>query len=107
MLDHEINEVNALEARRLKFLKIEEETWHIKIQSIWIAQGEKNTRFFHSYVEHRRVSNTILILNDYEGRILLDQKKLEEATICHFQYIFKDPRNNSIFNQMMLFNAIL
>ncbi|XP_074271391.1 uncharacterized protein LOC141595328 [Silene latifolia] len=49
-------------------LKQEELFWRQRSRSIWLREGDRNTKFFHRKATQRREKNMILKLIDDEGR---------------------------------------
>ena len=49
----------SLEARKSQIVKMEEEVWRLKGRANWENKGDSNTKFFHSYKNHRRNINAI------------------------------------------------
>lgn len=47
-------ELSKIEAELKKFIKLEEEFWKQKSSMMWFAQGDKNTKNFHCFVQGRR-----------------------------------------------------
>ncbi|KAK1301696.1 hypothetical protein QJS10_CPB12g01224 [Acorus calamus] len=58
--------------------------WSKRARSKWVKEGDSNTRFFHSSVQHRRVRNRITSLRTEEGEILSDMAQIREYTMQHF-----------------------
>ncbi|KAK1300276.1 hypothetical protein QJS10_CPB13g00373 [Acorus calamus] len=50
--------------------------WSQRARSKWVKEGDRNTRFFHSSVQHRRVRNRITSLRTEEGEILSDTAQI-------------------------------
>jgi hypothetical protein len=55
----ELNILKALKLRKDNILAIEESTWRLRSQALWLNKGDKNTRFFHKFATQRRNQNTI------------------------------------------------
>ena len=65
--------------------------WRLKSKSIWLAEGDNNTNFFHNYANHRRNVNTIIDIQDETGTM---EKQFQEKTtvaVKHFSTLFTKP----------------
>lgn len=51
-------ELSRSEAELSRFMKLEKEFWQIKGEMRYFKQGDKNTKFFHSYVQGK---NSVLL----------------------------------------------
>lgn len=60
--------LTGLEAQRSKILHEREETWRLRIKSIWLKAGDDNTKFFHNYSKGRRVCNTVWKMSTDHGQ---------------------------------------
>lgn len=79
----------ALDGRKAKLFKAKDERWHLKIWVIWVREGDDNTKYFHWYVDHRRIQNSIWDLQDDLGSSLWSQEDLEKSSKAHFVVIYK------------------
>ena len=50
----------------------------------WLKAGDKNTRFFHKYAEHRQNINTIWEVKSNDGRMVKDQAGITKEAYNHF-----------------------
>jgi len=75
---------------------MEEEEWRLKSRVIWIKCGDNNTKFFHNFSNHRRVTNTVWDVVNAQGIVVNSQFELAWEAKTHFQNVFKDPRVTSI-----------
>ena len=51
--------VRCLETKQSIILKHKEETLHQKSRAIWLREGDCNSKYFHNYANHRRLSNSV------------------------------------------------
>jgi hypothetical protein len=51
--------VTKLEAKREKFPHDREADWKMKSRLVWMELGDKNTKKFHRFSNHRKSVNTI------------------------------------------------
>ncbi|KAK4723823.1 hypothetical protein R3W88_026602 [Solanum pinnatisectum] len=63
----ELEELHRMEVELKKFLKIEEEFWRQTAGMKWFSNGDKNTKFFHSYVKGRRKKLHISEIENDQG----------------------------------------
>lgn len=66
-----------------------ENTWHLKSCTIWIQEGDKNTKFLPCYVNHRRKVNTIWEISDVEGNCYCSQEEITNLALTHFEQAYK------------------
>jgi hypothetical protein len=66
--------LSHLEQRRQQ----EEILWRQKSRVQWLKEGEKNTKFFHRTMIHRRHINRITHLEDEHGNLLREHSRIEE-----------------------------
>jgi hypothetical protein len=58
--------------------------------------GDNNTKFFHSFSNHRRNINTIWELQDHGGTKVRGFKGLAELGVKHFEGIYKEPKRENL-----------
>eukprot|EP00253_Pinus_taeda_P026690 PITA_26690 len=75
---------NELYKELYKQNRMEEEEQRQKSRCLWLKSGDKNTSFFHNSLKLRRVGNNIERIT-VEGRVLIEQVEIKEATSRHFQ----------------------
>jgi exonuclease III len=84
-----------LEQRR----KQEEILWRQKSRVQWLKEGEKNTKFFHRTMIHRRHINRITHLEDEQGNLIREHAHIEEELNRYYQNLLtesKEDRNEAI-----------
>lgn len=80
--------IRALQNRRLALLLIKETTWKLKSRAIWIRDGDRNTKFFHSYANFRRHTESIWEIYDSDGNKCQTQQDISRATSTFFQHAY-------------------
>eukprot|EP00253_Pinus_taeda_P006521 PITA_06521 len=77
--------IHALELGKKKILQIRETTWRLKSRALWIKEGDKNTKFFHRFSNHRRKLNTIWQIKDGEGNRYNKQSNISSLAVSYFK----------------------
>lgn len=77
-----------LRADLLLTLEQEELLWLQKSRNKWLADGDRNTRFFHISTLTRRKKNKIDRLCNDHGQWIEDQRALKELVVDYFKDIF-------------------
>lgn len=67
-----------------KLKNMEEEYWKQKVGMKWFIEGEKNTKFFHTYVKGRRRKLSLQKIENDQGKVLEDQQKIREEAVRVF-----------------------
>ncbi|KAL0435056.1 UNVERIFIED_CONTAM: hypothetical protein Sradi_0213500 [Sesamum radiatum] len=57
-------------------------------KALWLAEGDRNTNFFHAKANARRVAKEIKELNNEEGVEVRDRKGIQEIVLQYFRSIF-------------------
>eukprot|EP00253_Pinus_taeda_P017747 PITA_17747 len=78
-------QIAELTRRKLQLLKMEESSWHLKSRALWLRLGDRNTKFFHRYANHRREINAIWRISDGNGGFLYSQQDITNAALAHFK----------------------
>lgn len=60
--------------------------WQQRARCNWLASGDRNTHFFHSYASARNRKNTVTIL-EVEGVELKDGQHIKKAFKLHLQQV--------------------
>jgi hypothetical protein len=76
-----------LEARKRQ----EEILWKQKSRIQWLKEGERNTKFFHRTVIHRRHSNKITRLISAAGETIHSHEDMESTLIEYYQDLLTEP----------------
>ncbi|XP_026459728.1 uncharacterized protein LOC113360434 [Papaver somniferum] len=67
----------------------------------WLKEGASNSNFFHINMKLRQTQNAIVELEDENGNIVVDQQKIADILINHFEekFKFQEVRYNQEFFQ--------
>jgi hypothetical protein len=87
LMEEEAHLQEQLEERR----KQEEILWKQKSRVQWLKEGERNTKFFHRAMIHRRHINRITQLEDSHGHIIKEHARIEEELLGYYQDLLTEP----------------
>jgi hypothetical protein len=79
-----------LEQRR----KQEEILWRQQSRVQWLKEGEKNTKFFHGTMIHRRHINRITHLENEQGNLIREHTQIEEELNRYYQNLLTETKEN-------------
>ncbi|KAH0644091.1 hypothetical protein KY289_035065 [Solanum tuberosum] len=82
-----------VDRRETRYLAIEEEYWRQKTGMTWFKDGDRNIKFFHSYVRGRRKKLHIDHIKDVRGNGVNTNVQMGEATTGFFQIQLSDEGN--------------
>ncbi|XP_074271588.1 uncharacterized protein LOC141595522 [Silene latifolia] len=69
-------------------LKQEEQYWRQRSRALWLKDGDRNTKFFHTRAGERRSKNFIGMLIDDEGRECTGNEEVARVANNYFQDLF-------------------
>ncbi|XP_028778230.1 uncharacterized protein LOC114734750 [Neltuma alba] len=69
-------------------LKLEELKWFQKARTIWITEGDRNTRFYHLKTRIRRKKNRVLALKNEMGIWIEEEDNLKEWVVKYFKKLY-------------------
>jgi hypothetical protein len=72
--------------------KQEEILWRQKSWVQWLNEGEKNTKFFHRSMIHRRLINRITKLDDSQGNTLLTHQEITHELTNFYKDLLLEPK---------------
>jgi hypothetical protein len=72
-------------------LKQEEILWRQKSRVQWLKEGEKNTKFFHRSMIHRRFINRITKLENAQGNTLLSHQDITQELTGYYKDLLSEP----------------
>ena len=87
---------------RNNILKRKEETSFQKSRLKWIESGDRNTKYYHQFANHRRIHNHIWDLQTMDGTTIAKQGDLEKEAYAYFKNAYKAQGDLSIISQLEL-----
>ena len=63
----------------------------MKSRALWLAEGDQNTKLFHSYASQRKRINTIHDVKNTRGILAKTYEEKSKVVVEHFQELFKQP----------------
>ena len=66
----------------------EEQMWKQWLRALWLQEGDKNTRFFHSRATHRYCRNKIVEIKNSKGVVCSDEESISNTFINYYQELF-------------------
>ncbi|GER30132.1 NADH-quinone oxidoreductase subunit C/D, partial [Striga asiatica] len=76
-------------------LLMEEDFWKQKAAVRWVAEGERNTRFFQGFVRQKRAKSYIHSI-EVNGSSLNQESQIRESAVAHFQTLFTSDRGSLV-----------
>ncbi|XP_024177965.2 uncharacterized protein LOC112183883 [Rosa chinensis] len=89
-------ECSALTAKLEGLLAEEDVYWKQRSKVTWLADGDRNTKFFHRKASNRRAKNRLTGLFDYNGVWHDTSQGMEDVVLHYFSSMFKSNDINSI-----------
>lgn len=70
---------------------------------LWLSEGDRNSKLFHSIVKICHHKNKVHAIKDSSGTIITDHSRIEKFFLDFYKNLWRSPSN---FNVDVLFNAI-
>ncbi|XP_015158226.1 uncharacterized protein [Solanum tuberosum] len=93
-------ELSRMEAELRKYLRIEEEYWKQKAGMKWFVDGDRNTKFFHSYVKGRRKKLHLAEICNEHGVMVKTNQQIGQAAISFFSEQFKAEETSQDYSML-------
>ena len=83
-----INRVTRLKREINDLLSKEEKMWKQRSRALWLHEGDRNTRYFHSRATHRYWHNRIEALENSMGEKCVDKNGIANILVDFYQNLF-------------------
>jgi hypothetical protein len=70
--------------------------WSQRSRALWLAHGDKNTKFFQLKASQHRNKNKIEAIADRRGNIHTDKDMIDQIFLNHFQLLFTSHPNINV-----------
>ncbi|XP_074321457.1 uncharacterized protein LOC141657967 [Silene latifolia] len=99
--DAAVQKRRKLIAEIANLYKQEEQYWRQRSRALWLKDGDRNTKFFHSKAGERRSKNFIPLLIDDQGRECRGNEEVERVAVQYFEELFRTSEPNN-FNDVLI-----
>ena len=97
---HNKDRLAFLNAERSIVLLKFEKTLRLKSRAVWLEVGDNNSKFFHHFANHKRVSNSIWELKNKYCIMLGEQSTIMKELVRHFQEIYNQDQSLTLPQQL-------
>lgn len=66
----------------------EESYWRQKSRDLWLSEGDRNTKLFHSSSKLKRLRNRISCIIDSNGNTMIDEDEIATEAVRFFKSLF-------------------
>jgi hypothetical protein len=80
--------IKTLQREIEELLEFEDLKWKQRAKQHWLWNGDRNTTFFHSWVQHRRKINRIWSIADEQGRIWRKDRDIGRVLLSYYEELF-------------------
>ncbi|PKU66867.1 hypothetical protein MA16_Dca021549 [Dendrobium catenatum] len=104
-LCHDNTKFNLLQEAKASLFKLqaqEEAFWKRKASAKHLVDGDNNTKYFHSFVNRKRVKNSISKIMGEDGSFMKEKEEIANFVVQHVQI-----RLNKVFTSSNIFNENL
>jgi hypothetical protein len=108
ILSHDYNEdgikevLRCLEIERNYLLRSEEEHWRLQSRALWLAGGDRNTKYFHKVASHNRIKKHIWKISRDDGEKVTDQHGIKSEAVQYFKHFYSASTIPNIEEQFKL-----
>lgn len=101
-----LESLKCLGNRKRELLRIEESTWRLKSRALWLAEGDRNTKFFHKCASERRSKNAIWRIKSADGSIVYSSKDIQNEAIRYFANFYAKQDDTNMVDQAWMLEHI-
>jgi hypothetical protein len=83
-------------------LEKEEIWWSQRSRALWLAHGDRNTKFFHQKATQRRRKNKIEYIKDNQENTYTESEDIEQVFLNHFQDLFMSQATSHVAESTQL-----
>ena len=80
--------VQRLKKEISKLLVLEKQMWKQRSQTLWLQEGDNNTKYFHSRASHRFRRNRIDAIEDSSGEMCTDEGRISHILVSYYQHLY-------------------
>jgi hypothetical protein len=85
----EESKLNILLKHKVVILVVDESKWWLKSRVILLHEGDTNSKFFHSYENHRRNLTSIYEINSPDSIKVSSFQEIVNVGVSYFSHLFK------------------
>ncbi|XP_059285213.1 uncharacterized protein LOC132038577 [Lycium ferocissimum] len=89
------------------YLHLEEEHWKQKSGMRWFKDGDKNTKFFHSYVKGRRKKLALQRIQNSQGDWISSNDDIGEEAVTFYQDQFRELATSTDYEMLKKIPALI
>lgn len=83
-----LEEMYRLNQRLEQLIEVESDYWHQRSHSNYLANGDRNTSYFHHHASHRKCINRIQKICDTSDKVVETQKDILDVAVALFAGLF-------------------
>lgn len=88
-------EFTEIRKRYNKLLHSHEIFWKQRAKTLWLKEGDMNSRYFHSMASARKKKNTIIRLRNAQGLWCVDSDEIDTLIKSYFTDLFSSSGSNN------------
>jgi hypothetical protein len=91
-----VTQIKALQREIDDLMEFEDMKWKQRAKQHWLRYGDRNTAFYHSWVQHRRKINRIRSVTDEQGRTWTKIKDIGKVFNKFYEELFTSQGTNRV-----------
>lgn len=88
--------IKALQKEIDELLKREGMRWKQRAKQHWLSKGDRNTAFFHSWVQHWRKINCIRKIQDEQGQVWRKKRDISRVFLEYYNRLFTSQTSSQV-----------